>query len=218
MGHEGFAERQTFVDRSTMSQGLLGIAAIILGIVGLAIMHAHPNVPVYLAAIAVIILGISLMVAGTGFAVAYGRLAARMESAGGQMSGMSAGMLLGSSVVVLGILGILSVASEILVPIAVIVIGSGLILSSGASVRMATLEGDLATERTAARRVNEETVFATAAFRAIAGIAVVILGILGLSGGVALVLTLAAVIVAGAALNGPSVDSRVATFLVPRRA
>jgi len=215
-GHDVFAERQTITGRP-MSQGLLGIAAIILGIVGLAIGAAHPDVPVYLDAIAAIILGVSLLAGGAAFAVAYARLAARLEgTASGQMTGMNAGMFLGSAVVVLGILSVLRVATVALVPVAVIIIGIGLMMSSGASIRLAMLEGELAAERPVARRIGEELAFATASMRAIAGIAVVVLGIVALAGAYALVLTLAAMIVAGAAmlLGGNPLSSRMVGILV----
>jgi hypothetical protein len=217
-GHEAFAERQVSGGR-LMSQGLLGIAVIILGIVGLAIESSHPHVPIYLDAIAAIILGLSLVFAGAGFTVAYGRLATRVEgSAAGAMPGLSAGMFLGSAVVVLGILGVLGVATAVLVPVAVIVVGTGLIMSSGTSIRLALLESELAPERTVARRVGEEMTFTSESMRAIAGIAVIILGILGLGGADALVLTLAAMIVAGAGLlSSTSMNSRMVSAFVPRR-
>jgi hypothetical protein len=218
-GHGVFAERQTIVGRP-MSQGLLGIATIILGIVGLAIGAAHPDVPVYLDAIAAIILGVSLVAAGAGFAVAYARLAARSEGTDAvQAGGINAGIFLGSSVVVLGILSVLRVAASALVPIAVIVVGVGLIMSGGASVRLAMLEGELEAERPVGRRVGEEMAFATASMRAIAGIAVVVLGIVALAGADALVVTLAAMIVAGAAMlmNGAPLSSRMVNILVRRR-
>ncbi|HEX5327634.1 MAG TPA: hypothetical protein VFW75_13260 [Acetobacteraceae bacterium] len=216
--HELIAERQVLGGR-TMSQGLFGIIAVILGIVGLAIAAVHPNVPMYLDAIAAIALGLSLIMVGTGFAAAYGRLVARVEgAAGGQMMGTTVGMFLGGAVVILGILALLRVASPVLVPIQVILIGTGLILNSAASVRLATLEGDVAIDRTPARRVGEEMVFATASVRAIAGIAVGILGILGLVGTAdALVLTLAAMIVGGAALvlNSTSLSRRMIGVVIP---
>jgi hypothetical protein len=219
-GHEAFAERQVIAGRP-MSQSLLGIAAIILGIVGLAIGAARPDVPVYLDAIAGIILGVSLVAAGAGFAVAYARLAARSEgAASGQMTGMNAGMFLGSAVVILSILSVLRVAPAALIPVAVIMVGIGLMMSSGASIRLAMLEGELAADRPVARRIGEELALSTASMRAIAGIAVVVLGIVALASAYTLVLTLAAMIVAGAALplSGTPLSSRMIGILVPRRA
>ncbi|MBV8457846.1 MAG: hypothetical protein JO122_14650, partial [Acetobacteraceae bacterium] len=111
-------------------------------------------------------------------------------------------------------------APAVLVPVAVIVVGVGMILNSVAAVRAATLETDLIAERTPARRVSEELVFATASIRAVAGIAVGILGIIGLTCADALVLTLAAAIVAGAAmlLASTSLSGRFVHVVVPRTA
>ncbi len=220
-GHEVMAERQAIGGRTT-SQGIFGIVAVILGIVGLAITTAHPAVPMYLDAIAAIALGLSLIVVGVAFAGAYGRLLVRAEGTevmGGQMMGTTVGMFLGSAVVILGILALLQVAAVVLVPIQVILIGTGLILNSAASVRLASLDSDMAVERTMARRISEEMVFATASVRAIAGVAVGILGILALVGSAyALVLTLAAMIVGGAALllNSTSLSNRMVRVVMPR--
>lgn len=220
-GHEIVTERMALGGR-TASQGIFGIIAVILGIVGLAIATAHPAVPMYLDAIAAIALGLSLIVVGVAFAGPYGRLLARAEGTdamGGQMMGTTVGMFLGAAVIILGILSLLQVASAVLVPIEVILIGTGLILNSAASVRLASLETDMAVERTMARRIGEEMVFATASVRAIAGVAVGILGILALVGTTyALVLTLAAMIVGGAALllNSTSLSNRMVRVVMPR--
>ena len=77
----------------------------------------------------------------------------------------------------------------------------------------------MAVERTMARRIGEEMVFAAASVRAIAGVAVGILGILALVGTTyALVLTLAAMIVGGAALllNSTSLSNRMVRVVMPR--
>ena len=66
-GHEIVTERMALGGR-TASQGIFGIVAVILGIVGLAIATAHPVMPMYLDAIAAIALGLSLIVVGVAFA------------------------------------------------------------------------------------------------------------------------------------------------------
>lgn len=209
-GTEGLPERS--VGTRTMSQGMFGGAAVILGIVGLAIATTHPTVPVFLAAIAEIALGLSLVVVGTALSVSYARLLSRTEGgaiAGGYMGGTTVDMFLGGAVVILGILAILGVASPVLIPVAVIAIGVGLLLNSLATVRMSNLESEAGTP-TIARRVIEEMVLATASVRAVAGVTVVVLGILGLTGVAALPLALVAMIVAGVALvlNSTSLSSR----------
>ena len=207
----------------TMSQGMFGGIALVLGIVGLAIAGTHHGTEMYLSAVAQISLGVALIVFGMALAMAYIRLAAEATGAsapGGTVTGTTADTFLGVAVVILGVLALLNVASAILVPVAVIVVGVGMILNSAAAVRAATLETELTGERTAARRVSEELVFATSSIRAVAGIAVSILGIIALSGADAMVLTLAAAIIAGAAmlLASTSLSGRFVRTVVPHTA
>lgn len=209
-GAEGVPERT--VGSRTASQGVFGGAAIILGIVGLAIATTHPTVPVFLAAIAAIALGLSLIVIGTALSVSYARLLARTDGGGATasyMGGTTIDMFLGGAVVILAILAILGVVNEVLIPVAVIAIGTGLLLNSMATVRLSSLES-AAGAQTVARRVVEEMVLATAGVRAVAGVTVIILGILGVIGDVAIPLALVAMIVAGAALllNSTSLSGR----------
>jgi hypothetical protein len=206
----------------TMSQGLFGGIAVILGIVGLAIFSGHPDVPMYLAAIAAIALGLSLISVGASLAASYSQLAARAEAsdlaAGGQIGGTTVDMFLGGAVVILGILALLRLVPAVLVPVQVILVGGGMILNGAGAVRLATLETDMAVERTTARRISEELVFSTASVRMIAGIAVVIMGILGVVGTEPMILALSAVLVAGSALllNSTSLSNRVVGILIPR--
>lgn len=221
-GHEAPADRLALGGR-TMSQGMFGGIALVLGIVGLAIAGTHPGAEAYLDAIAQISLGAALVVFGMALTMAYMRLVGRVEpvgGVGGTMTGTTADMFLGSAVVILGVLALLHIAPEILVPVSVILVGVGLLLNSMASVRAASLETDVAGEHSLARRVNEELVFATASVRAIAGVAVGILGIIGLTGANAMILTLAAAIVAGAAmlLASTSLSSRFVHTVIPRTA
>lgn len=219
-GHEVVAGRRVVGGR-TMSQGVFGGIAIILGIVGLAVFAAHPNVPMYLAAIAGIALGLSLIGVGASLAASYSRLAARADVTdlgGGQVGGTTVDMFMGGGVIILGILALLRLVPSVLIPVQVILVGLGMILNGAAAVRLAMLETDMAVERTMARRINEELVFSTAAVRMIAGIAVVILGIIGVTGAEPMILALCAMLVAGSALllNSTSLSNRVAGILIPR--
>lgn len=187
----------------TMSQGMFGGIALVLGIVGLAVANAHPAAEVYLDAIAQIALGVAVIVFGMALATAYIRLASTAEPSigmAGSVSGTTADMFLGGAVVILGVLSLLRVAPMVLIPVEVILIGVGLLLNSAASARAVMLEASLSGDRSLVRRVNEEIVFATASARAAAGIAVGVLGILSLAGDDTVTLTLAAAIVGGAAM------------------
>jgi len=219
-GHEAPADRLAVGDR-TMSQGMFGGAALVLGVVGLAIGQAHPGATFYLDAIAQIALGAALIVFGTALVATYGRLTARVEAAAGMaetMGGTTADMFIGTAVVVLGVLALVRVAPAVLISVDAILVGVGMLLNSTASVRVAALENSLATDRSPLRLVGEELVFATASVRAVAGVASAVLGIIALSGGNAEALTLAAAIAAGTAmlLASTSLSQRIAGALFPR--
>jgi hypothetical protein len=201
-GHDTPGGRLTFFGR-TMSRSVFGGIALALGIVGLAIADKHPAAELYLDPIAQIALGIALIIFGAGLTTSYMRLASVIESAtgtGATVTGATADMFVGGAVLILGMLALLHVAPTALVPVQVILVGIGILFNSGASVRAIMLEASVSDDRSMARRLSEELVFETAAVRAIAGLAVAILGILSLSGGDALSLTLSAAIVGGAAL------------------
>ena len=213
------AERLALGGR-TMSQGMFGGIALVLGIVGLAIAGNYPSAETYLDAIAQIFLGLSLIVFGMALAMAYIRVVSNVESPG-TVTGTTADMFLGGAVVILGVLALVHIVPQILIPTAAIVVGVGLLLNSASSVRAATLETDVSAERTLVRRVNEELVFATASLRAVAGVSVAVLGILGLTiSADTMVLTLVAAIVAGAAmlLASTSLSSRFVRTMIPHTA
>jgi hypothetical protein len=221
-GHEAPADRLAVGGR-TMSQGMFGGVALVLGVVGLAIGPEHPGAVPYLDAIAQIALGAALIAFGTALVATYGRLTARMDAATGMaetMGGTTADMFIGTAVVVLGVLALVRVVPAVLVPVAAILVGVGMLLNSVASVRVVALENTLATERSPIRLVGEELVFATASMRAVAGIASGVLGIIALGGGNDTILTLAAAIAAGTAmlLASTSLSQRVAGALFPRHA
>jgi hypothetical protein len=201
-GHDTPSGRLTFFGR-TMSRSVFGGVALALGIVGLAIAANHPTAELYLDAIAQISLGVALIIFGAGLTTSYVRLAAAIEAASGTgatVTGATADMFVGGAVVILGVLALVHVATTVLIPVQVILIGVGILFNSGASVRAVMLEASVGDDRSMARRLSEELAFETAAIRAAAGIAVAVLGIIALSGPDAAILTLSAAIIGGAAL------------------
>lgn len=226
-GHGLPAERLALGGR-TMSQGMFGGIALVLGIVGLAVLGNRPDPAMYLDAIAQLALGVALIVFGVALATAYARLIAGTEVANGiegTATGTTGDMFLGAAVVILGVLALLRIAPDVLIPVQVILVGLGLLLNSVSSVRASTLEapalsGSDMAGRVVARRVNEELVWATAGVRVLAGVAVGILGIIALANGNAAVLTLSAAIVAGAAmlLASTTLSSRLIVSLSARTA
>lgn len=200
--------------RRGASQGILGAGAVILGIVGLAMPAAQSNVPNYLDAIAGLILGLILLAIGLGISASYARLLsadANSDDGSSPLAVMTADTFMGAAIIILGILAILSVATEVLIAIQVILFGSGLLLSAVASVRLANIENAISSEPTLAQRLTAELALATASVRMAAGVAVLVLGILAVTGTQPIDLTLVAMIIGGAAvlLNANAVGGRL---------
>jgi hypothetical protein len=174
------AARHEFID---FGSGLLGeqsgagVVLLVLGILALASID-----PALLNAIAVIVAGVSLMLEGASLSARYART--MRTSAGDTVKawelsgGMSAGLLAGTGGVVLGILAILGIAIETLIPIALILFGAAVLFDFGAKAHlkaMAMVTGgspaDLA--RTAGASSSMASV--------LVGVALITLGILGLA-------------------------------------
>lgn len=216
-GHEGLGERRNIVV-GPMTQSVLGLVAVILGIVGLAIAAQNGAVPQYLSAVAAIALGVSLVFVGATLVVSYARMAAATRPAGAAespMVGTTVDLFLGGAIVILGILALLKVDAGLLIAVQAILVGVGLMMSSAASIRLASIEIGTSTDNPVARRIAEEIVYATSSVRIIAGIAVTILGIIAVTGVAPITMALVAAIVAGSALvlNSSALTVRVAGML-----
>ncbi|MGH7072441.1 MAG: hypothetical protein ACREFO_20875 [Acetobacteraceae bacterium] len=202
------------VVRRGMAEGLLGAAAAILGIVGLALAEHAANVASILDAIAVIVLGISLIIVGSALLASYARLLVTTEgvdSPRDSVAGVTVDFFLGAGIVILGILALLHVVSPVLVAVGFILIGAGFALNSAAAVRMLGIEAGDGTQQTPAQRLRAEMAMATFGVRMISGLGVIVLGILAVVGISPLELTLIAAIVAGAALaaSGTTMPGRL---------
>jgi hypothetical protein len=106
-----------------------GVATVILAILGLIGFYA----PI-MAVIATILFGVTLLIQGNGMMSGYARfsvpLGANSPINGFNVSGRSALVLLGAGGVALGVLSLLDFNSAVLTPIASILFGSALVLSS----------------------------------------------------------------------------------------
>lgn len=202
------------VVRRGMAEGLLGAAAAILGIIGLALATQSAGVASILDAISVIVLGISLIIVGSALLAGYARLLVSTEGADtprDSVAGVTVDFFLGAAIVILGILALLHVVSPVLIAVGFILIGAGFALNSAASVRMIGLEAGEGSHQSPAQRLRAEIAMATFGVRMISGLGVIVLGILAVVGIVPLELTLIAAIVAGAALaaSGSSMPGRL---------
>lgn len=157
--------------------GLAVIVISILGLVGLA--------PEPLAAIAGIIFGVAILAQGSTIAAEYYSLYSRLS--GGALGtvelggGMTVEVMAGGAAIVLGILALLGMAPEILLPALVITAGGSLILAAGAVQRLNNLKLTAAEPQGTAQRVMHVATSGAAAGQLLAGIAAIVLGIIALA-------------------------------------
>ena len=197
-------------DASTASsfvEAIAGVGAVILAILGLA-----GFLPVTFASIATIALGAALLLEG-------GSIGSRLyvaASRDGQdvpselMGGLGAESLSGLGALALGILALIGVDTFILLEVALLVFGAGLLFGSAATWRVNYPRiGGYATNDTAGY-VAREAVHAASGAHALVGLAAVILGILALLGNSPMILVLAGILSVGGAivLSGAAIGGR----------
>ncbi len=168
-----------------------GLAALVLTIIGLA--GAAPGI---LASVAAICISAAIMLEGLSISAEFGKLTrARGQSTSAQVAGgMSAEFLAGGAGLALSILALVNVYPLVLLPIAAIVLGIGLALSSGAKMHLNSLRAGEEQEEKGLKKA----VVASIGLEVIVGVAAVILGIIALSQVAPGVLSLVAFLILGA--------------------
>lgn len=199
-----------------LTEGAAGIAVIVLAIIGLS--GTQPGI---LAAIAVIVIGVGLMVQGFNTAAEYSRLMTPSVPGAGTVPVATSGFDVGGEVmsafgiglagIVLGILGLLAIHTEYLIPAAVIVFGAGLLLAGSLNLGHGPVTVAVPTGTTVATTRYGSSVGANG-LEIMVGVAAVILGILSIVfvahlAAAAAVLALVALIAIGAALLVVSASS-----------
>ena len=191
-----------------------GIATIVLAIIGLS--GVKPDV---LVPIATIVFGAALLIQGGAILSEFAQTELTSESnaiAGG--GGLSALFLVGIAGIVLGVLALLAIHATILTSVAVIAFGSALVISSSAVWQLLTSRSVAMRfqARTAmVRFIASEVAAGSAGVQAMAGLAVIVLGILAVCGIYTGPLTLIALLVAGAAilLTGSTLTGTMVGFM-----
>lgn len=192
----------------SMMEGLAGIGAVILSIIGL-----FGYQPLYLAAVSCIILGAGLLFEGSatgsraGSLVHYADSGSAVDVGGGSMFDF----VVGAAGLALGILAIIGFAPFALLSAAVIVFGAGLLLSSNSLIRMNTLIWSHAHIHGLTKQPTRDVVSTSAFVQAMCGVAAIILGILAAVGYLPLTMVLVSTLVLGAAalLSGFALSSRM---------
>jgi hypothetical protein len=200
------------------AEAIGGAGAVVLAILGLAGLF-----PEHLAAVATLAVAVALTFEGGALTTKCRKLIAETTTksigaieVGG---GMTAAFLSGLAGIALGILALLGIASNMLMPIAAIVFGAGLLLSSGTTQRLnslaAMVEEHTSHAHDTAREVAREAVSAGVGAQVLVGLGAIVLGILALVGMVPLTLTLVAMLsLGGAALfSGSALTGRMLTAI-----
>jgi hypothetical protein len=199
------------------ADALGGVAAIVLAIVGLAGVR-----PEALASIATIVFGAALLIQGGAMLSEFAQveMAAADERLAASGGGISVLFLVGVAGVVLGVLALVGLYAPILTGAAVIAFGAALLLSSLAVWRLLTSPSIATRFETSApivRIVASEMAAGSTGMQAMAGLAVIVLGILAVCGVYAQPLTLIAFLLAGAAilLTGSALSGTMIGFMRP---
>jgi hypothetical protein len=207
----------TMIVAGSMAEGIAGIGAIVLAILGLS--HILPEIMLPIAAIAV---GAAFLFEGGAATARFSSLlsAALSEERKDKNVrefgiGITTEFFTGVVGIVLGVLAILGVYPLILVPAAAIVFGSGLMLGSVMTARLNSLWVEATEKREIVREVTREALAASAGVQTLIGLGAVTLGILSIVGLNPLVLSLIAMLSIGFAdlLSGSSIVGRFKSIL-----
>lgn len=195
----------------SLGEGIFGIAAVVLAIVGLA--NVFPQLLLPIAAISI---GASMLFEGSSIAR---RIHTLTETLGEDSrfrtaeieTGMTSLFTGGVVGIVLGILALLGFVPQILVAVTMIAFGVVLIFSSGLTSRLNDLEIECGAESEAYRNVTREAVHATAGVQFLIGLGAGVLGILAVIGFSPLVLSLVAALAVGFSVfaNGAVLTARM---------
>ncbi|MGH6796321.1 MAG: hypothetical protein ACREDM_09800 [Methylocella sp.] len=181
-----------------------GVATVVLSVFGLA--GTRPGTMI---AVAIIVFGVSLLIQGGTMASGYAGIrfpAATPTTSEG--STLSAVFMAGAAGIILGILALLGLAAATLAPVAIIVFGAGLALSSTAlshlyAVRRAVTASEAEPTTLAGSEIlASEMAYGSGGLQVLAGLAAIVLGILAIAGAGAddRILILVGLLVLGATL------------------
>ncbi len=188
------AEEETTAARAITGgssvEALGGAAAVVLALIGLA-----GFLPMYMTAIATIAIGAALMIEG---ATIFARWKALTRTEPGLRGGVGTEVLGGAAGIVLGILALVGVLPNILLPVAAIVFGGSLLLGGAVEAEAA----DVISYRDPRREhLFHETTQASGDVMVLVGGGAIVLGILGvLTVGPVLTLTMVSMLAIGGAI------------------
>lgn len=183
------------VESGTLSETLAGAGALALAI--LALIGVIPNV---LAPIAAIAAGVALLTGGGAIAaraLSFAQRGQRQQVRRQILGGLGMEAFTGAAGAVLGLLALLGISPMTLLPVAGIVLGTSLLMASGALTRLEGLFNSMTAE--SEHETSHRTLYLATGSDFLVGIGAIVLGILALAGYSPMVLSLVALISIGAA-------------------
>ncbi len=180
-----------FVSAGSLAEGILGVAAIALSIIGLAGVFSS-----WMVAITAIVVGVAFLFEGGAMGARFSGLFS--SASGGRVrafefgGGMTLEFLAGVTGIVLGILALLGIYSLTLVSIAAIVFGGAMVIGMGAHSRLNDMQIERDCETMESRQAARVALTSFSSVQALIGLGGITLGILAVIGMVPLTLTLIA--------------------------
>ena len=192
-----------------------GIATIVLAIIGLSGVKSLD-----LLSIATVVFGAALLIQGGAMLSEYAQIEAPESGANSGGGGLASLFGVGVAGIVLGVLALLGVRSAILNSVAAIAFGGALIVSASSVWQLLTsrsVASRFEARSTMLQRVAAEIAAGSSGVQAMAGLAIIVLGILAVAGIYTEVLALVALLVAGAAvvMTGSTLSGTMIGFMRP---
>ncbi len=182
---------------SPMFQTICGAAAVILAILGLAGLH-----PVYMAAVATIAVATAMALQGIAVGSCYSSVIGEMTGkhpVADIRTGLTAEFVAGATGIVLGVLSLSGLDVATLTAVAVIVLGSGVLLGAGIAGRVARFAPKSSAQHPFFEKMVGDVVTAAAGAEVLVGGGAIVLGVIALVGTLSLTLTLVALLALGSA-------------------
>ncbi len=198
----------------SLAEGIASGAAVVLTLVALS-----GIAPEMLLSVAVIVMGAAFLLEGGAVSMRFSKLLAETSTSRFDEAELGVGVtsefLGGVSGIILGILSLLRISPMVLVPAAVIVYASTLMMSSGMTMRLNALELEGAGETTRFRKIAHEAMTAAAGVEFLLGLAAAVLGIIAVVGVYGTVLSLVALLAISVSgfVTGTAVTARMVSLM-----
>jgi len=199
------------VTRGSITQAVCGVGAAVLAILGLAGILVG-----YMVSVATIAIGVAFLAEGGAIAARWDDLmreapSSRFDKQSEFGGGLGAEFVAGITGVVLGILALLGLYPAVLIPVAIVVFGGGLLLGSALTMDL----GSIGLDYDRGGRMSRDATRAASGMQVLVGLGAIVLGILALVGFAPGTMSLVALLAIGTSilLSGSAVGTRMMKVL-----